>query len=95
MSNNIVISRDLFIAINNLCTGVESKILFTIIGHEHDSLFTPSSEYMMNMTGLTQKNHYFVNRKKLMDKGYIQIGADGMRVNMNAILQDYKEEFTC
>lgn len=87
---NIIIPDYLFTAINRLCTGVESKILFTIIAHTNNKPFIPTTEYMLIMTGLTQKNHYFVNRKKLVDKGYINIATDGsLGINVNKIVSDY------
>lgn len=87
---NIIIPDYLFAAINRLCTGVESKILFTIIAHTSNKPFIPTTEYMLNMTGLTQKNHYFVNRKKLIDKGYINIASDGsLGIDINKIISDY------
>lgn len=95
MGKKFIISEDLFIAINNLCTGVESKILFAIIGHGENTPFIPKPTYMQKLTGLTQQNHYYINRKKLIDKGYIVMDRDGLHVNTDAILNDYKEEFKC
>ena len=82
--------KDLFAAINNLCTSIESKILITIIAHENDILFAPTAEYMLRMTGITRKNHYFANRKKLIEKGYINMGQDGaLSINKEKIMSDY------
>lgn len=95
MSKNITIPSSLFVAINNLCTGVESKILFSILGYEPDELCPLTNSQIMKLSGFTQNNHYFVNRKKLVSKGYIVIGTNGMHVNTDAIMKDYKEGFKC
>lgn len=89
MNDDIIIPKELFAAINTLFTGVESKILITIIGHGWP--FMPSIKYMLKMTGLTQNNHYFINRKKLIDNGYIVLQENGtMSVNTNKILNEYR-----
>ena len=86
----ITISQDLFTAINHLCTGIESKILITAIGLEDNHCPAPTVDYMMAATGITQKNHYFVNRRKLIDKNYLSLNPDGtMHVHTSNILYDY------
>ena len=82
--------KELFAAINHVCSSVEAKILITIIAHEDEGLFAPTPEYMLLMTGITQKNHYFANRKKLIEKGYINISPNGaLSANREKIIFDY------
>lgn len=82
--------KELFAAINHVCSSIEAKILITIIAHEDEGLFAPTPEYMLRMTGITRKNHYFANRKKLVEKGYINISPDGtISINKGKIISDY------
>lgn len=95
MSKNIIIPTDLFVAINHLCAGVESKILFSIVGYGEDNMFQLTNNQIIKLSGITRKNNYFVSRKKLMDRGYLTIDDNGLHVNVDTILNDYKEEFIC
>ena len=89
--NFVLFPTDLFAAINNLCSGNEAKILFTFLGCKGDGSFSPSTKYMLEMTGIPKPNHYFVTRKKLEDKKYIELDEDGnIYVNLDQILNEYK-----
>ena len=79
----------LFSAINNLCTGNEAKLLLSLLGCKGDGSFAPSTQYILNMTGITKPNHYFSTRKKLEDKKYIEIDKDGnIYINTERIIQE-------
>ena len=87
--NFVMYPIDLFSAINNLFNGNESKILLTLLGCKGDGSFSPSTQYMLKMTGITKSNNYFKIRKKLEDKGYIQVDETGnIYVDVDQILAD-------
>ena len=87
--NFVMYPIDLFSAINNLFNGNESKILLTLLGCKGDGSFSPSTQYMLKMTGITKPNNYFKIRKKLEDKGYIQVDETGnIYVDVDQILAD-------
>ena len=73
----VMYPTNLFVAINNKCTGNEAKILLTLLGCKGDGSFCASTQYMLNATGITKPNHYFATRKKLEDKGYIETDEKG------------------
>lgn len=78
--------KDIIIAINNLCTGAETKLLLSMLLCEPDEI---TMQRMLEMTGITKPNNYFRTRKGLMNLGYIVITADGPLVNTDKILSDY------
>lgn len=79
------ISKDLLVAINNLCTGSEVKVLLTILAHDT----TLSTAQMQAATGITKPNNYFRVRKQLLNLGYLIIDDSGMYVDDDKILSDY------
>jgi hypothetical protein len=88
----MTISIDLLTAINHLCTYVESKILLAVIYYDG---VTPTFAQIQKVTGITQSNNYFRTRKRLIDLNYLIIDNNGMCVNVDTILKDYKEGFKC
>ena len=88
-NNFVMYPVDLFAAINNLFNGNESKILLTLLGCKGDGSFSPSTQYMLKMTGISKPNNYFKIRKQLEDKGYIQVDETGnIYVDVDQILAD-------
>lgn len=83
---------ELQIAINHLCTYTESKILFAVAYYEG---IIPTFAEIQRVTGITKPNNYFRSRKQLLNLGYLIIDGDGMYINEDKILHDYKEEFEC
>ena len=81
----MTISKDLLVAINNLCTGSEVKVLLTVLTHDT----TLSTAQMQAATGITKPNNYFRVRKQLVNLGYLIINDSGMHVNADKILSDY------
>lgn len=79
------ISKDLLVAINNLCTGSEVKVLLTVLAHDT----TLSTTQMQKATGITKPNNYFRVRKQLINLDYLIIDDSGMYVNVDKILSDY------
>ena len=73
----MVYPSNLFSAINNQLSGNEAKVLLTLLGCKGDGSFSPSLGYMQKMTGISQPNNYYKTRKKLEDKGYIQVDEKG------------------
>ncbi len=82
----MTISKDLLVAINNLCAGSEIKVLLTVLAHDPITL---STAQMQKATGITKPNNYFRVRKQLLNLGYLIIDDSGMHVNINKILADY------
>lgn len=83
---------DLLVAINHMCTYVEYKILLAAI---HYAGSNPTFAQIKEVTGITQPNNYFRTRKQLVCLGYLIIDDNGMRINADKILNDFKEEFKC
>lgn len=86
----VVYPQDLLKAINHLCTYNEQKVLLTLLGCKGDGSFCPSTEYILDMTGIKKPNHYFTIRKDLEDKKYILIEDGCIYVQTENILADYK-----
>lgn len=82
----MTISKDLLIAINNLCAGSEVKVLLVVLAHDSNKMSTAE---MQAATGITKPNNYFRVRKQLLNLGYLIIDDSGMHVNVNKILSDY------
>lgn len=78
--------KDIIIAINNLCTGTEAKLLLSMLLCEPDKITT---KRMLQMTGITKPNNYFRTRRELINLGYVVDTMDGMLVNTDKILSDY------
>ena len=84
---------DLFVKINNIFTYNEQKILLVLLGCKGDGSFSPSTQYMLNMTGISKPNHYFATRKQLTDCGYIEEKDGDIYINTKKILETTKEEY--
>ena len=80
------ISKPLLIAINNLCSGSEVKVLLAVLAYDSNKM---STAQMQNATGITKPNNYFRVRKQLLNLGYLTIDDDGMHINVDKILSDY------
>lgn len=86
-TNFLLFPADLFAAINNKFSGNEAKVLLTFLGCKGDGSFSPSTAYMLNMTGIKHSNHYFATRKKLEKDGYIELDEHGnIYVNLDKII---------
>lgn len=91
----IIYPSDLFAAINNQLSGNEAKVLLTLLGCKGDGSFSPSLGYMQKMTGISKPNNYYATRKKLEEKGFIQVDEQGnIYIDTQKILakQDKVEE---
>ena len=89
--NFILIPTDLFTAINNLCNGNESKILFALLGCKGDGSFSPSAKYIQKLTGIAKPNNYYKTRKQLEDKGYLSTDNQGnLYINTKEIINRYQ-----
>ena len=87
-NNFVLYPNNLFAAINKKFTGNEAKILLTLLGCKGDGSFSPSTAYMLNMTGIKHPNHYFATRKKLEEKGYIELDEQGnIYIDINKIIE--------
>ena len=83
--------QDLLRAINHLCTYNEQRLLLTLLGCKGDGSFSPSTEYILDMTGITKACHYFAVRKALEKRDYIKMTEGGMFVQTQVILDDYQK----
>ena len=82
----MTISTNIIAAINNMCSGSETKVLLAVLGYETSTM---STSQMQKVTGITRPNNYFRVRKKLIDMNYLIIDDAGMHVNADKILSDY------
>lgn len=80
------ISKDLLVAINNLCTGSEVKVLLAVLAHDAAEM---STAQMQAVTGITKPNNYFKVRKQLLNLDYLIIDDKGLHINAEKILSDY------
>ena len=79
-------NSELQIAINHLCTYIESKILFAAAYYEG---VIPTFDEIQRITGITKSNNYFRSRKQLINLGYLIIDNNEMYINKAKILNDY------
>ena len=86
----LIYPKDLFAAVNATCSGNEAKVLLTLLGCKGDGSFSPSTQYMLEMTGIPKPNHYYAIRKKLEDKGYITVDDGGIYIQTQKILSEAK-----
>ncbi len=80
------ITKSLLVAINNLCSGSEVKVLLAVLAYDSNKM---STSQMQAATGITKPNNYFRVRKQLLNLGYLVIDDCGMHVNIDKILSDY------
>ena len=85
--NFVMYPIDLFAKINNTFTYNEQKILLALLGCKGDGTFSPSAQYILNITGIKNKNHYFAARKKLIENGYLEMQEGNIYVNIDKIMQ--------
>lgn len=88
----VIYPTELFIAVNNLCSGNEAKVLLALLGCKGDGSFTPSTKYMLNVTGITKANHFSSVRKALTDKGYLQEQDGDIYIDTAKILSEYAKQ---
>lgn len=86
----LIYPKDLFAAVNATCSGNEAKVLLTLLGCKGDGSFSPSTQYMLDMTGISKPNHYYSIRKKLEDKGYVTVDDGGIYIQTQSILNEAK-----
>lgn len=87
--NFVLYPTELFVAINNLCTGNEAKVLLTLLGCKGDGSFAPSTQYMLNVTGIPKANHFSSVRRTLTSKGYLEEHEGNIYINTAKILSEY------
>jgi hypothetical protein len=87
--NFVLYPTELFVAINNLCTGNEAKVLLTLLGCKGDGSFAPSTQYMLNVTGIPKANHFSSVRRTLTNKGYLEENDGNIYINTAKILSEY------
>ena len=90
-ANFMFYPKDLLRAINHLCTYNEQRLLLTLLGCKGDGSFSPSTEYILDMTGITKACHYFAVRKELEKRGYLKITDGSIFVQTQVILDDYQK----
>ena len=90
-TNFMFYPQDLIRAINHLCTYNEQRLLLALLGCKGDGTFSPSTEYILDMTGITKACHYFAVRKDLENRGYIKLADGSLFVQTQVILDDYQK----
>ena len=90
-ANFMFYPKDLLRAINHLCTYNEQRLLLTLLGCKGDGSFSPSTEYILDMTGITKACHYFSVRKELEKRGYLKITDGSIFVQTQVIIDDYQK----
>ena len=73
----VMYPTELFAAINKIFSGNEAKVMLALLGCKGDGSFSPSAQYMQNITGISQPNNYYKTRKQLEKKGYIESDEEG------------------
>ena len=84
----MTITKDILVAVNNLCTGSEVKVLLAALAYDPATL---STSQMQKITGITKPNNYFRVRKQLLNLGYLTMDNGCMHVNTDKILEDYSK----
>lgn len=78
--------------INNLCTGNEAKVLYSILFCGVNT--KENTDHIVKMSGFS-KNHFYTIRKRLYDKGILGGDSEHYLVDVYALEYFYKEEFEC
>ena len=91
-STYVIYPSELFSAVNILLSGNEAKVLFALLGCKGDGSFSPSTKYMLNVTGIPKANHFSSVRKALTDKGYLQEKDGDIYIDTQKILSEYEEK---
>ena len=89
-ANFMFYPQDLLRAINHLCTYNEQRLLLTLLGCKGDGSFFPSTEYILDMTGITKACHYFAVRKSRESRGYLKLTDGSIFVQTQVIIDDYQ-----
>ena len=90
--NFVMYPTELFVAINNLCSGNEAKVLLTLLGCKGDGSFSPSTKYMLSTTGISHPNHFSKTRKTLTEKQYIEEQDGDIYIDTAKILEEYQKQ---
>lgn len=88
----VMYPTELFAAVNYLCTGNEAKVLLALLGCKGDGSFCPSTQYMLNVTGITKANHFSSIRKALTKKQYIEEQDGDIYIDTTKILEEYQKQ---
>lgn len=78
--------------INNLCTGNEAKVLYSILFLGANT--KENTDYLVKMSGLS-KNHFYTIRKQLFDKGILEKVGENYFTDIYILSDIYKEKFGC
>jgi hypothetical protein len=87
--NFVMYPTDLFTAINHLCSGNEAKVLLALLSCKGDGSFSPTTKYMLDLTGIPKPNHFHSVRKALTDKGYLEEKDGDVYIDTTKILKEY------
>ena len=88
----VMYPTDLIIAINNLCSGNEAKVLLALLGFKGDGSFCANTQYMLKATGISKQQNFSSVRKILTDKGYIEEQDGDIYIDTAKIIKEYKEK---
>ena len=80
------------LCINNLCTGNEAKVLYSILSCGANT--KANTDYIAKVSGFS-KNHFYTIRKQLYYKGILGVDGENYHVDIGALESLYKEEFEC
>lgn len=78
--------------INNLCTGNEAKVLYSILSCGMNT--KENTDYIVKASGLS-KNHFYTIRKQLFDKGILDRVGENYFTDIYILSDIYKEKFGC
>ena len=78
--------------INNLCTGNEAKVMYSILACGANT--KDNTDYIVKSSGFS-KNHFYTIRKKLLQKGFLMEQNEIYIVDFLTLAKVYKEEFEC
>ena len=83
---------DLFAAINNIFSRNESIVLLTWLGCKGDGSFSPSTAYMLKMTGIKTAENYYRIKRDLCSSQYISEDEHGgIYIDTEKILEDWSK----
>lgn len=88
----VMYPTDLFIAINNLCSGNEAKVLLTLLGFKGDGSFCANTSYMLNATGISKQYNFSTVRKALTEKGYLEEQDGDIYIDTAKIINEYQDK---
>lgn len=89
----VMYPTELFSAINNLCSGNETKVLLTLLGCKGDGSFSPNISYMLKTTGINSPENYYRVKKDLARAKYVEEDKNGnIYINTAQIIEAWKNE---